>query len=130
MANTSEQEQIIRDKFLGFTQYLNERSRRVWAALEVRALGFGVVAMVARATGIHRDTITAGLKELKQPEAVPLDRIRKPGAGWRRLTDKDPTLQTDLDALINPVTRGDPESALRWTSKSAQKLAASARMAI
>ena len=128
MANTSQQEQIIRDKFLGLTQYLNERSRRVWAALEARARGFGGVTMVARATGIHRDTITAGLEELKPHEAVPLDRIRKPGAGRRRLTDKDPTLQTDLDALINPVPRGDPESALRWTSKSTQKLAAELRV--
>ena len=127
MAYTSQQEQIIRDKFLGLAEYLNERSRRIWAALEARALGFGGVAMVARATGIHRDTITAGLEELKQPVAVPLDRIRKPGAGRRRLTEKDPTLQSDLEALINPVTRGDPESALRWTSKSTQKLATELR---
>jgi hypothetical protein len=127
MADTSQQEQIIRDKFLGLAPYLNERSRRVWAALEARALGFGGIAMVERATGIHRDTITAGLQELKQPNAVPLDRIRKSGAGRHRLTEKDPTLQADLEALINPVTRGDPESALRWTSKSTQKLAAELR---
>ena len=66
MAYTAQQEQIIRDKFLGLAEYLNERSRRIWAALEARALGFGGVAMVARATGIHRDTVTAGLARRAQ----------------------------------------------------------------
>ena len=123
MASNDQSEEAIRRKFSELAPYLNERTRRMWAATEAHALGFGGVVIVARATGMTRDTVSAGLQELTHPEVMPVDRVRKPGAGRRRLTETDPTLQSELDALINPVTRGDPESALRWTSKSTQKLA-------
>lgn len=123
MANTDQMEGRIREKYRVFAPYLNERTRRVWAAVEARVLGYGGVAMVARATGLTRDTVTAGLQELDSTDAVPMDRQRKVGGGRSRLIDTDLTLQADLDALINPVTRGDPESSLRWTSKSTAKLA-------
>ncbi len=127
MANTTAQEAVIRTKYQALVAFLNERTRRLWAGIEARSLGYGGVAMVSRATGLTRDTVTAGLQELDNPEAVPVNRIRKAGGGRRRLVDKDPTLLADLDALINPATRGDPESALRWISKSTQKLAAALR---
>ena len=123
MANADQIESRIREKYRVFAPYLNERTRRVWAAVEARVLGYGGVAMVARATGLTRDTVTAGLQELEASDVVPMDRQRKVGGGRSRLIDTDRTLQADLNALINPVTRGDPESSLRWTSKSTSKLA-------
>ena len=124
MANTDGQEAVIRKKYQQLQAFLNERTRRLWAAIEAQVIGYGGVAMVARATGLTRDTVTAGLKELEDGAPLPVNRVRQTGGGRRRLTEKDPALGTDLDALINPVTRGDPESPLRWTSKSAEKLAA------
>jgi len=130
MASTEAQEAVIRRKYQQLQRFLNERTRRLWAAAEAQTLGYGGVAMVARATGLTRDTVQAGVEDLEDLEhgaAVPVDRVRRPGAGRRRITDKDPTVWADLDALINPATRGDPESPLRWTSKSVKKLAAALR---
>ena len=124
MANTEAQEVVIRRKYQQLRPFLNERTRRLWAAIEAQAIGYGGVAMVARATGLTRDTVTAGVEDLEHGALLPAHRVRQTGGGRRRITDKDPTLEADLDALINPVTRGDPESPLRWTSKSAEKLAA------
>jgi len=100
--------------------------RRQWAAAEARELGWGGVSAVAGATGLSRPTIVAGLRELDQPahrrsaEAV---RVRRPGAGRRPLTETDPELLTVLESLVEPVTRGHPESPLRWTCKSTRRLA-------
>ena len=105
---------------------MDERIRRQWAAAEVLDLGYGGVSAVARATGLSRTTITAGLRELKLPakkRAAEAQRIRRPGGGRRRATDNDPKLIEALEALIEPMTRGDPESPLRWTCKSTHRLA-------
>jgi hypothetical protein len=105
---------------------LDERRRRQWAAAEARELGFGGVSLVARATGLSRPTITAGLRELELPveeRTLAAARIRRPGGGRRRLAEADPGLLGALEALIDPVTRGDPDSPLRWTCKSTTKLA-------
>jgi len=105
---------------------MDERMRRQWAAAEARELGWGGVSAVAGATGLSRPTIVAGLRELDQPahrrsaEAV---RVRRPGAGRRPLTETDPELLTVLESLVEPVTRGHPESPLRWTCKSTRRLA-------
>ena len=102
--------------------------RRLVAAAESAAIGYGGVSLVARATGVSRRAITAGMKELSQQE-VSLEslparpRIRRKGAGRKRTVEKDPSLREDLDRLVDPVTRGDPESPLRWTCKSVRKLA-------
>jgi hypothetical protein len=104
---------------------LNERMRRLVAAAEAQALGHGGVTLVAEATGLARSTITQGIAELAAPSPEGGgQRLRRPGGGRRRLTDHDPTLLHDLEALVEPATRGDPESPLRWTCKSLSKLAA------
>lgn len=102
--------------------------RRLVAAAESEAIGYGGVSAVARATGVSRRAITEGIKELKQrkkahkPTPVPT-RIRREGGGRKRSEEKDPELLEDLDRLVDPVTRGDPESPLRWTCKSVRRLA-------
>jgi hypothetical protein len=115
--------QTIQDKYAALAPVLNERTRRLWAATEARALGYGGIALVERATGISRSTIVRGLAELEAPEP-PLapERIRRPGGGRKRGIDKDLTLQADLDALVEPTSAGAPDSPLRWTSKSLRRL--------
>jgi hypothetical protein len=116
----------IRGKFLSMTPLLDERSRRHWAAAEARDLGWGGVSLVARATGLSRTTIAAGLAELDEatPGESVSSRIRRPGAGRPHLVDANAGLWAALDALVDPVTRGDPMSPLRWTCKSTEGLAA------
>jgi len=106
---------------------LNERSRRRWAAAEARSHGRGGIAAVARATGISEGTVRRGLAELDAGEELEAERVRRAGAGRPGIVEREPGLSEALDALIDPVTRGDPESPLRWTSKSAAKLAQALR---
>ena len=117
----------IQRKYQLLLPELDERRRRRWAAAEARELGWGGVSLVARATGLSRPTITAGIKELEQPapqRAAEATRVRRPGGGRKPLTETDPGLLAALEALLEPVTRGDPESPLRWTCKSTRRLAA------
>lgn len=105
---------------------MDERRRRQWAAAEARDLGWGGVSLVSRATGLSRPTVIAGLRDIDLPpkeRAASEGRVRRAGGGRRSLVEKDPELLAALDALIDPVTRGDPESPLRWTCKSTSKLA-------
>jgi predicted ArsR family transcriptional regulator len=102
---------------------LNERSRRRWAAAEARSHGRGGIAAVARATGISEGTVRRGLAELDSGEQLDVERVRRAGAGRPGILEREPGLSEALDQLIDPVTRGDPQSPLRWTSKSAAKLA-------
>jgi transposase len=116
----------IRRKYRSLRVEMNERSRRQWAAAEARELGWGGVSAVARATGISRTTITAGLRELDLPvkqRTAEAARIRQPGGGRKPLTQIDSELLSALESLIEPATRGDPESPLRWTCKSTRVLA-------
>jgi transposase len=124
--------QAVEAKFLILEPLLDERARRLWAAVEARAIGRGGVIRVAEATGLSRGTIRAGLRELDAPiscdeKRPPTGRLRRPGGGRKSLTDQDPDLLRALEALVDPVTRGDPMSPLRWTCKSAAKLAAGLR---
>ena len=100
----------------------DERGRRVFAASEARAAGRGGVASVSAITGLARSTIGRGLKDLDAPP-LPAGRVRREGGGPRPLTDRDPSLLADLERLVEPATRGDPERALLWASKSHDKLA-------
>ena len=113
---------LLAEKFTALFPHLNERQRRVSAAAEARALGRGGITRVARAAGLSRPTIYQGLRDLDQP---PLPgRVRRAGGGRPAARDRDPALLAALDALIEPDTRGDPESPLRWTCKSTRQLAA------
>jgi Rhodopirellula transposase DDE domain len=109
-------------RFAAISPHLNERQRRLWVGAEARALGRGGVSVVARATGVSRPTVYKALSELEQP-AIGEGRVRRPGGGRKRLRDRDPELEAALDALIDPDTRGDPMSPLRWTCKSTGQLA-------
>ena len=116
----------IRRKFRMVAVELDERRRRQWAAAEARDAGWGGISLVARATGLSRPTIMAGLKELElssKSRAAVAARVRSPGGGRRMLTQSDPGLLDALEQLIDPATRGDPMSPLRWTCKSTDKLA-------
>lgn len=118
--------EAIKAKYEVLSGRLNEATLRLWAAVEARALGRGGVMVVAKASGLSRTTIHAGLRELdaaSQKRVDSLGRIRAPGGGRKRLADKDPALLGDLDALVEPSTRGDPQSPLRWTCKSTPRLA-------
>ena len=115
----------VQAKFVALGPFLDEQSRRRWAAVEARAIGRGGIERVAEATGLSRTTIRAGLKELdRAPEDAPAPgRQRSPGAGRKRLTVRDPGLLLALEKLLDPMTRGDPMGPLRWTCNSAARLA-------
>ena len=116
-------ESAIHTRFEMLTPFLNERTRRLFTAAEATALGRGGITRVARATGVSRRAIAAGLAELHAPQTASTHRVRRPGGGRKRTVQIDHTLQDDLEPLIDPLTRGDPESPLRWTCKSVRKLA-------
>src|SRR5580693_6164934 len=99
----------LRAKFGSLAPVLTERSRRIWAATEAQALGHGGIALVERATGISRSTIVRGIRETQTDAPVDPDRTRRVGGGRKRATDKDGTLTTDLDALVEPTASGDPQ---------------------
>lgn len=115
----------IRKRFNLVKPFLNEKQRRILAAAEAEAVGHGGVSAVAGATGLSRNTIVAGRRDMTEQGVAAKEpgRIRSPGGGRKRAVYKDPTLERDLETLIEPATRGDPESALRWTCKSVRKLA-------
>jgi transposase len=116
----------IRHKYSSLRPEMDERRRRQWAAAEARDLGWGGATAVAQATGLSRTTITAGLRELDLPtrqRAVEGSRVRRPGGGRKKITESDAEILAALEALIEPVTRGDPQSPLRWTCKSTRRLA-------
>ncbi len=122
------EETTIGKRFELLSSVLDERSRRLLLAAEALVLGRGGISAVARETGVSRPTISSGIEELEelQEERVPVlprGRIRREGGGRKRLVDKEPDIAEALDRLVDPVTRGDPESPLRWTCKSLRKLA-------
>jgi len=120
-------ELAIGDRFRALAGELDERRRRLWAAAEARSAGRGGIAAVARATGMAENTIRGGLRELESGQRLAPGRVRRPGGGRRRLTETDPTLLADLERLVDPDSRGDPEQPLRWTAKSVRNLAESMR---
>jgi transposase len=113
----------IKKKFDLASSHLNERTRRIWAAIEAKALGYGGITALSTATNLARSTIHIGLEELKSKKQIDVEKIRKPGGGRKNIAEKDKTILSDLEAILEPVTRGDPESVLRWTCKSTKQLA-------
>ena len=118
-------ETAIRQRYEALRAGLDERGRRLFAAAEARAAGFGGVTAVARATGIARSTIDRGLRDLAASTTA--QKIRRAGGGRLPLTRKDPTLLEDLRKLLEPATLGDPMRPLLWVSKSHAKLATALR---
>ncbi len=116
-------EEEIKHRYERVAGELNERTRRLLAASEALAIGWGGISAVSRATGLSRQVISDGIKELREGEKVGEGRIRRKGGGRKTTVSKEPRLREDLERLVEPVTRGDPESPLRWTSKSVRKLA-------
>jgi hypothetical protein len=115
----------IQRRFELLERHLDERQRRLVAAAEVEALGARAISVVSRSTGVSRQAIRRGMQELQEP--VPRrtgeQRIRRPGGGRKKATEKDRSLVADLEQLVEPTTRGDPETPLRWTCKSVRQLA-------
>lgn len=123
------EKELITKRFKLLAPRLDERQLRLYVAAEAMVVGRGGVSLASQATGMSRPTITIGCKELLEQDAeksvssAAAARVRKVGGGRKRAVDLDETLRSDLECLIEPVTRGDPESPLRWTSKSVRKLA-------
>lgn len=116
--------QPIRKRFDLLSPILDERTRRLWASAEAIVLGHGGITATSRATGISRRAITEGCKELQEAKPTPMpSAVRRPGGGRKRIEDKYPDIKDRLESLVEPLTRGDPESPLRWTCKSVRVLA-------
>lgn len=120
----------LREKYAQLRGVMDERVTRLWAGSEAQALGRGGIAAVVEATGISKSRVRAGIADLQELRLKPdeadarAQRVRRKGGGRHSLESLDPTLIKDLDLLVEPTTRGDPESPLRWTCKSKDKLAA------
>src|SRR6266581_9416921 len=118
-----EREKDIKQRFDLLGKELNERTRRLLAASEAMTIGRGGITLVSRATGLSRKAISLGIKQLQEETTISPGRLRRVGGGRKKTVTKDLSLDGDLERLIEPVTRGDPESPLRWTCKSVRKLA-------
>ena len=112
-------EEDIKQRYERIARDLTERTRRLFAANEALSLGWGGISAISRATGLSRQVISDGIQELQGGKRAEEGRVRRQGGGRKSNVIKDPRLSEDLERLVEPVTRGDPESPLRWTSKSA-----------
>jgi len=115
--------QWIRTKYESLVSDLDERGRRRWAAVEARSLGHGGITAVVKATGLSDRTVRTGLRELRAGSCLPPGRQRQGGGGRRAVQEKAPELLRALEGLLEPATRGDPQSPLKWTGKSTRELA-------
>ena len=117
-------ERAIRERWLLVREELDERARRIWAAAKARSHRRGGIAAVVRATDISESTVRRGIAEVASGQRAGEGRVRRPGAGRKAISERDPELAQDLLALIEGATRGDPESPLLWTSRSVARLTA------
>ena len=115
--------QWIENKYQGLSGELSERARRRWAAVEAVSLGRGGISVVSAATGLGYSTIQRGIRELNTGDTPPTGRQRRLGAGRKRTEVVDPGVKAALERLVEPESRGDPQSPLRWTCKSTRRLA-------
>jgi len=118
---------ILQAKYAALAPHLDERALRIWAATEAKVIGYKGITRVHNATKIARSTIHRGLDELESPDILAVERIRKPGGGRKKRVERDPAFPEKLERLVEPMARGDPESPLRWTCKSARRLAGELR---
>jgi transposase len=121
-----EAKKAVKQKYFELCPLLDERTKRLWASVEAKSFGRGGQTLVAEATGISRSTISIGLRELSEgrEKENKCKRVRQGGGGRKQLTYHSPSLKEDLESLVDPSSRGDPESPLRWTCKSTRQLAA------
>jgi hypothetical protein len=117
-----ESEDTIRQKYKLLAMHLNERTRRIWAAIEAKAIGYGGISLIARATKVSRRAILVGIREIESKSLLPEARVRK--VGGRSVVYHHPAILEKLENLVEPLTRGDPKSPLRWTCKSTRRLSA------
>ena len=115
-------EDEIQRKYQVLASHLDEHTRRIWAATEAGALGYGGISLVTRATDISRRAILVGIREIQTGDILPKGRVRRPGGGRKSAVYHQPNLPEKLESLVEPLTRGDPESPLRWTCKSTRRL--------
>src|SRR6476620_4795438 len=115
--------QWIESKYRELHDELSEFTRRRWAAVEAVSLGRGGITAVSAATGLAHSTIRRGVRELNSGSTAPGGRERRPGAGRKRIDVLDPHVRVSLERLVEPDSRGDPQSPLRWTCKSTRRLA-------
>ena len=113
----------VRHKYLMLDEHLNELTRRMWSATEAVSLGYGGITIVAEATGLSRRTIERGIRQIEEKKTPPSASVRRPGGGRKLAEDKQPGLLDALEAMVEPLSRGDPESPLRWTCKSTRRIA-------
>ena len=129
MKERKAKESQVRERYLKLKSSLTERARRLFVANEAIAFGYGGIAAAARASGMAPSVIGKGMAEVRAIEdgtapTLPATRSRRPGGGRKKTTETDPTLLPDLKALVESTTRGDPESALLWTSRSQRNIVA------
>jgi transposase len=122
-SNGMDNERMLVGKYEVLRSALNERTRRLWAGTEALACGRGGIAAVMRTTGLSRNTVVRGIHEAAETHPLDVARIRAPGGGRQAKAALDPGLKRALERLVEPVSRGDPESPLRWTCKSTRRLA-------
>jgi transposase len=115
-------EATIRQKYKFLSTHLNERTRRIWAATEAKAIGYGGTSLIARATNISRRAILVGIREIESKRLLPEGQVRKVGGGRKSVVYHQPIILEKLEKLVEPLTRGDPKSPLRWTCKSTRRL--------
>ena len=113
----------IQERFQRITGHLDEKTRRLWCANEALAIPYGGVSLVSRQTGVSRTTITEGVKEIKGEKELPKEKIRRSGGGRKLQTTKEKKLKSDVKKAVESSTRGDPESPLKWCSKSIRNIA-------
>ncbi len=113
----------VKRRFRSLRRHLDERTRRLFAAAESEAIGRGGISAVSAAIGMSRRVVREGKRDLRARVTPPTGRLRQPGGGRKKMVVEDPSLLVDLERLVEPLTRGDPESPLRWTCKSVRKLA-------
>jgi len=113
---------LISKRYKILSPFLDEKAHRLLIATESKAIGYGGIGIVAKSTGVSRTTISTGLKELQEPELINTSRIRKEGGGRKKTIEKLPAIAKELERLIEPALRGEPDSPLMWTSKSLRKL--------
>ena len=116
------EDERLRQKYIRVLPHLNERQRRLVSAADAQLLGYGGIARVARASGLDRSTLYRGERDLAGA-VLPAERVRQEGGGRKRISEQQPEILQALEQLVDPVTRGDPQSPLRWTCKSTRQLA-------